>query len=148
MASSVQTARAVGSIRKWERAEHLRNYRSSALLPLVDPSGRVLVGITGCRGVRACRDDGAWFGCDFIALQPGSGFPQHTHVGDHILYIIAGQGFVHIDGEDIAVDAGHVIHIPAEYPHRVFTTDHFLLIAATGHPHAEIDSKERMSLVT
>jgi quercetin dioxygenase-like cupin family protein len=97
--------------------------------------------------VRAEQADGAHFGCDFIWLEPWCGFPMHTHAGDHILYVIEGEGFVHIDGEDIAVSAGHVIHIAAEYPHRLFTHQSHLTIAASGHPHTQVHSHERMTLL-
>jgi mannose-6-phosphate isomerase-like protein (cupin superfamily) len=116
-------------------------------VPLIDPDGHVLPGIRGAQGVRTEKLDGSYLGCDFIWLQPESGFPMHTHAGDHILYVIRGAGFVHIDGRDIPVGVGDVIHIPAEYPHRVWTSGSTLLIAATGHPHKEIEAQDRMSLV-
>jgi mannose-6-phosphate isomerase-like protein (cupin superfamily) len=116
-------------------------------MPLIDPDGHALPGILGGHGVRAEKPDGSFLGCDFIWLHPESGFPMHTHPGDHILYVIRGAGFVHIDGRDILVGQGDVVHIPAEYPHRVFTSGSALLMAAFGHPHKEIDSQERMALV-
>jgi mannose-6-phosphate isomerase-like protein (cupin superfamily) len=116
-------------------------------VPLIWPDGSPLSGIRGAHGVRAGKADGSSIGCDFIWLDPEAGFPMHTHAGDHILYVIRGAGFVHIDGRDIRVGMGDLIHIPAEYPHRVFTCGSALLIAAFGHPHKAIDSKDRMDLV-
>jgi mannose-6-phosphate isomerase-like protein (cupin superfamily) len=123
------------------------NYRNGARIPLVDPDGHPLAGIVGCHGVRTEKPDGTHLGCDFIWLDPESGFPMHTHAGDHVLYVIRGAGFVHIDGRDIGAGMGDLIHIPAEYPHRVFTSGSALLIAAFGHPHKAIDSKDRMDFV-
>jgi mannose-6-phosphate isomerase-like protein (cupin superfamily) len=135
-ASTVRIPRAVRSSLSWTEER----------VALIDPSGVNLPGIYGIRGVRGQKPDGTYIGCDFIWFAPHCGFPMHTHDGDHILYIISGRGFIHVDGTDVEVCAGHVVHIPAEYPHRVFTQDCFLHIAATGHPHKEIASPDRMQL--
>jgi len=111
---------------------------------MYDEQGNKLKDIEGKRGVRAQKADGSYIGCDFIRMQPGSAFPMHTHEGDHVLYIVYGEGFVHIDGRDIAVRADHVIHIPAECPHRVWCAERSLMFAATGHPHIHVDAHDRM----
>jgi hypothetical protein len=48
-----------------------------------------------------------------------------------------------------AVTAGHVAHIPAEYPHGVWVADEAtepLVFAATGHPHRHVDAPNRMKV--
>jgi len=114
---------------------------------MVDDHGNVLDGIEGKRGVRAIKADGTAIGCDFIRMWPGSCFPLHTHAGDHEIYFISGWGCVHIDGRDIQVKAGHVIHVPAEHPHAVSVPAicaRPLIFAATGHPHHHVDAPDRM----
>ena len=114
---------------------------------MYDAAGDQLPRIAGMRGVRARSADGTMIGCDFIRMQPGSQFPLHRHAGDHEIYFIQGAGFVHIGGTDIAVSAGHVIHIPAEYPHAVRvaeTASCALIFAAVGHPHIHVDAADRM----
>jgi quercetin dioxygenase-like cupin family protein len=114
------------------------------------PNGTVLPGIEGKRGVRGIKADGSHIGADFIRMQPGSRFELHVHEGDHELYVISGAGFVHINGEDVAVRTGSLIHIPAEYPHGVWVAEHAkspLEFCAVGHPHHSVHARDRMRLV-
>jgi quercetin dioxygenase-like cupin family protein len=136
--------------RQWTEWDHLRHLNDGKWTPMLDPYGKEFVGIEGKHGVRGAKSDGSHIGCDFIRMQPGSSFPLHMHDGDHELYIIAGDGYVHIDGADIAVTAGHLIHIPAEYPHGVWVADDAvapLFFVATGHPHQHVDASNRMQYI-
>lgn len=116
-------------------------------MPMYDHEGRELDGIEGKQGVRGQKQDGSYIGADWIRMQPGAAFPLHTHAGDHELYFIDGVGFVQIDGKDILVTGGDMIHIPAEFAHNVWVPDHVrapLTFVAAGHPHSPTTSKERM----
>ena len=133
--------------RSWERDWHLRHLDDGEWRPMCDSEGNQLVGIDGKWGVRGQKPDGSHIGCDFIRMQPGTGFPLHTHDGDHEIYFISGYGFVYINGQNISVTAGHIIHIPAEYAHSVWVPDAAirpLIFAATGHPHHNVDAHDRM----
>ncbi len=136
--------------RTWEQERHLRHLSEGEWEPMYDDRGRMFAGIEGKHGVRDIKADGTAIGCDFIRMQPGSAFPLHWHEGDHELYVISGEGFVHIDGREVAVMMGHVIHIPAEYPHGVWVgpdATEPLVFAATGHPHHQVDSIDRMTTI-
>ncbi len=136
--------------REWELEKHLRHIHSGQWIPMRDDSNNILPGIHGKHGVRGLKKDGTHIGCDFIRMRPGSRFPLHTHEGDHEIYFIKGNGFVHINGKNIAVTAGHLIHIPAEYPHGVWVAEDApcpLVFAAVGHPHEHVDSSDRMKLI-
>jgi len=84
-----------------------------------------------------------------IEMQPGSAFPLHTHPGDHILYVLAGPGLVHVDGVDHRVNTGDTIFIPAEYPHGVRTIREApaLVFLAVGFPHKHVSAPDRMRLL-
>jgi quercetin dioxygenase-like cupin family protein len=133
--------------RAWDIREHLRHLEDEPWVTMLDEEGWVLPGIEGKRGVRGRKDDGTHIGLDFIRMQPGSAFPLHVHDGDHELYVIAGSGFVHIDGCDIPVVVGNAIHIPAEYPHGVRVPEGLrepLVFVAIGHPHKHVHALNRM----
>lgn len=134
--------------RSWDRERHLRHIRESNWLPMFDADGKVLSGILGMPGVSGEKSDGTIIGADFVRMNPGTKFPLHVHVGDHEIYFISGSGFVHIDGCDIAVEGGTLIHIPGEYPHGVWV-DHVvsepLIFTAMGHPHKHVDAADRMN---
>src|SRR5215831_10677283 len=136
--------------RKWRHQEHLRHIRDGDWGPMYDDAGQELWGIEGKHGVRGYKSDGTAIGCDFIRMQPGASFPLHTHEGDHEIYFIYGAGVVHINGEDIFVHRGHMIHIPAEYPHAVSVPKDAsteMVFAAAGHPHHHVDSSKRLTVI-
>ena len=105
------------------------------------------VGIEGMKGVSGTKKDGSRIGADFIRMQPGAKFEPHIHEGDHEIYFISGAGFVHINGEDVVVTAGHLIHIPGEYTHGVWVgpdATEPLIFTAIGHPHKHVHARDRM----
>jgi mannose-6-phosphate isomerase-like protein (cupin superfamily) len=133
--------------RAWKLQQHLRHLSEENWVPMYDDHGNVLAGIEGMPGVRDQKPDGTFIGADFVRMQPGASFPLHTHQGDHEIYFISGFGFVTINEDAIAVRAGSLIHIPAEYPHAVWVPDRGiepLIFCAMGHPHQHVDAHDRM----
>ena len=137
--------------RQFTRKSHISNVLEGEWTDLVDDSGNILPGIRGRAGVTAPTLENVEIGADLIEMQPGSSFPLHTHPGEHILYVIHGRGFVHVDGIDHAIKEGDTIFVPAEYAHGVKTseasTSPFLLLAF-GYPHKHIGALDRMRIVT
>jgi quercetin dioxygenase-like cupin family protein len=134
--------------RTWIKFEHLRHLDDEgAWVPMYDNGGNILIGIEGKCGVRGRKPDGTYIGGDFIRMQPGTAFPLHTHEGEHEIFFISGFGWVSIADEEINVRAGHAIHIPAEYRHAVWVSEHSrepLVFFAVGHPHYHVDATNRM----
>jgi quercetin dioxygenase-like cupin family protein len=129
---------------------HLKRVLEGEWTTLYNEYGQELNGIRGRAGACSMTFTGYEIGVDLIEMQPGSAFPLHVHAGDHILYILEGDGCVNIDGVDHTVVEGDTIFIPAEYPHGVKTLDRGLLpfrFLAFGHPHKHLDATDRMSLV-
>jgi mannose-6-phosphate isomerase-like protein (cupin superfamily) len=50
-------------------------------------------------------------------LAAGGQDPQQPHAEDEVYYIISGQGKIHVDGEDRAVQAGTTIYVAAHDVH-------------------------------
>jgi quercetin dioxygenase-like cupin family protein len=133
--------------RNWQEEKHLRHLADGQWIPMLDSDGNVLPGIDGMHGVRDEKGDGTYIGADFVRMQHGTAFPLHSHHGDHEIYVIKGAGIVHINGKDVVVKAGHLIHIPAEYPHGISVPERFaspLIFVAMGHPHQHVDARNRM----
>lgn len=85
-------------------------------------------------------------GADIIRLAAGAGFAPHTHPGDHLLAVIAGQGTITYDGRIYRTRAGQIYLIEGAVPHAVGAiTDHVIL--AVGAPHKAVDAVDRMALV-
>jgi quercetin dioxygenase-like cupin family protein len=136
--------------RAWDIVRHIRHIDEGPWKSLIGPDGKVLPGISGKIGVSGPKGDGTRIGADFIKMDPGARFQLHTHVGDHEIFFISGEGFVHVDGRDNPVRAGHLVHIPGEYAHGVWVADGAkepLIFTAAGHPHRHVHAVDRMEYV-
>lgn len=136
--------------RRFIPEQHQRDMLRTPLVEMRDENGNVLPGIKGRPGAWGTTIEGHEFGADVIEMQPGSAFPFHTHPGDHLLFILRGMGFVHIDGKDRHVATGDTVFIGGDHVHGVKTdpqcTTTFVFLAA-GHPHKHIGATDRMTLV-
>ena len=82
-------------------------------------------------------------GADIVRLAAGDGFVPHTHPGDHLLIVLAGQGTVTYGGKIYPTRAGQIFMIAGQVPHAVGAiTDHVIL--AVGSPHKPVDASDRM----
>ena len=85
-------------------------------------------------------------GADVIRLAAGDGFVPHTHPGDHLLLVLAGQGTITYGGTVYPTKAGEIYMVEGQVPHAVGAiTDHVIL--AVGSPHRPVDAGDRMALV-
>ena len=117
---------------------------------MYDDLSVLLKGIEGVEGAKGILADGEEMGLDIIEMQPTTEFPLHTHEGSHILYILEGEGMVHIEGIDYVVDEGDSVYIPAAFPHGVKTSPRnssTFKFLAIGYPHHPVESTTRMQVV-
>jgi uncharacterized cupin superfamily protein len=53
----------------------------------------------------------------FIGLIPPGRAPDHFHTYDEVIYVLEGDGYLEIDGEQATLQAGSCIHLPARLVH-------------------------------
>jgi len=53
----------------------------------------------------------------FVGYIPPGRAPDHFHLYDEVVYVLAGEGAFHVDGESAALRAGSCIHLPARLIH-------------------------------
>jgi quercetin dioxygenase-like cupin family protein len=100
----------------------------------------------GTRATGAALVTNGSLGADLIRVPAGGGFSPHTHPGDHILIIVAGDGTITYAGRVYPTHAGQIYMIEGLVPHAVGAiTDH--VIIAVGSPHRPVDASDRMELV-
>jgi mannose-6-phosphate isomerase-like protein (cupin superfamily) len=58
----------------------------------------------------------------FIGFVPPGRAPDHFHRYDEVLYILAGSGTLHIDGEEAPLSPGACVHLPATLVHSLENT--------------------------
>jgi len=54
-----------------------------------------------------------------VLLKKGSMVPEHSHPNEQITFILEGALKFYIDGREIVVNAGEVLTIPPNMPHKV-----------------------------
>jgi quercetin dioxygenase-like cupin family protein len=58
----------------------------------------------------------------FVGLVPPGRAPDHFHTYDEVIYILEGEGFLEIDGEQAPLQAGSCVHLPARLVHCLANT--------------------------
>jgi mannose-6-phosphate isomerase-like protein (cupin superfamily) len=60
-------------------------------------------------------------GCEsvtqFVGYIPRGRAPEHFHRYDEVVYVLAGEGAFHVNGESAALRAGSCVHLPARLIH-------------------------------
>ena len=59
-----------------------------------------------------------------ITLQKGSYVPKHSHESEQLTYVFEGSLRFLIDGEEILVNAGEILVIPAWVEHEATAVEH------------------------
>lgn len=137
-------------MRELDASVRPRRIADAAVIQVRDGRGGDLVGVTGHSGPRAIGYSGAPLGLDQIIMEPGTRFDLHEHEGDHILYVLAGEGAIDIDGVLHPLREGDAVFVPAEHPHGVTTVDGAgkpFTFLAFGIPHHPLHDEDRMRLV-
>lgn len=123
----------------------------TALWAQQDDEGRLQ--ITGQpRDIQMCNSDGTGnplfaykgFGADVIRFAAGKGVQNHTHDGDHILFVILGDGIVEYNGVENPLYPGLSYLIPGSVDHAIRAHTDLVLIAV-GNQHQPLDSEARMT---
>ncbi len=60
--------------------------------------------------------------CGVADLAPGDRLERHRHAPPEVYYVVAGEGVVFLDGEEIAVKPGAAVFIPGMAEHGVRQT--------------------------
>ena len=58
----------------------------------------------------------------FAGLIPPGRAPEHQHTYDEVVHVLAGQGVVHLDGEQTEIGPGTSIYLPPRTPHCLENT--------------------------
>jgi mannose-6-phosphate isomerase-like protein (cupin superfamily) len=58
----------------------------------------------------------------FVGYIPVGRAPDHFHTYDEVVFVLAGEGAVHVDGETAHVRAGSCVHLPARLVHCIENT--------------------------
>jgi quercetin dioxygenase-like cupin family protein len=77
----------------------------------------VSAGKATVRQVLVGDDEAPNFALRRFVMQPGGGMPRHTNRVEHEQYVLRGRATVGIGNDEVSVEAGDVLYIPAGVPH-------------------------------
>ena len=86
------------------------------------------------------------FGADIIRFSAGEGVQNHTHPGDHILFVLSGSGYVIYEGHGEPLVPGICYLVKGEADHAIKASTDLVLIAV-GNNHQRVDQELRMTPV-
>ncbi len=58
----------------------------------------------------------------FVGYIPVGRAPDHFHTYDEVVYVLEGEGVLHIDGETAPLAPGSCVHLPARLVHSLENT--------------------------
>ena len=88
------------------------------------------------------QDAGCMDATQFIGIVEPCRAPDHSHTYDEVGYIVAGEGFAHIGGESIPLQAGSCFHLPPEQVHCIENTGPGVMrILGVFHPSGDPASR-------
>jgi len=65
------------------------------------------------------RDTGSPDVTQFVGTIPPGRSPNHSHVYDEVIYVLDGQGAVHVEGRTFPIEAGSCLHLPPLLEHAL-----------------------------
>jgi mannose-6-phosphate isomerase-like protein (cupin superfamily) len=83
-------------------------YELKNLLPELEGQGGNFINFISTKGIQA----------GIIRLHAGEKDTQESHSIDEVYYVIQGNGFIKLDGEDHQINQGTCIFVPANADHR------------------------------
>jgi quercetin dioxygenase-like cupin family protein len=111
----------------------------------IDPGPRAIqMANSGGTGLSLVSHAG--FGADVIRFAAGRGVQNHTHPGDHILFVLVGRGFLTYAGSKHELYPGLCYFVPGSVDHAIDATENLVMIAV-GNLHKPVGSVERMTPV-
>ena len=58
----------------------------------------------------------------WVEVEPGESQVIHSHEPEQVYVVVAGEGRMHVDGEERGVSAGEAVHIPSNAEHGIENT--------------------------
>jgi mannose-6-phosphate isomerase-like protein (cupin superfamily) len=78
----------------------------------------------------------------FIGLIPPGRAPMHSHTYDEVIYVVEGEGVLHLAGKDTPIAAGSCIHLPPLEEHCLENTGESVMrVLGVFHPSGDPASR-------
>lgn len=86
-------------------------------------------------------------GADVIRFAANEGVAEHTHIGQHVLFVLRGIGVVKYDGVDNSLYPGKGYLVESWVPHAIYADkEDDLVLLVVGDDHVSLNDPNRMNL--
>lgn len=86
------------------------------------------------------------FGADMLKFSPGQKTEIHTHEGDHVLFVVEGQGWLLYGEKTMPLVAGTCYFVPGNVRHQVGAGLDEMFLLSVGNFHQSVDSPNRLQV--
>lgn len=97
------------------------------------------------KGKELVKDD--LFGADMLKFDANQKTSLHTHPGNHILFVVAGDGFLKYEGILHKLIQNTCYFVPGFVPHQVIAGESGMYLLSVSDKHRTVDSPERLKVV-
>lgn len=117
----------------------IKNYKFAAASEWKPMSGSDAIGLQLVKHNNFAADM-----LDFGADQQTS---LHTHVGEHILYVVSGHGWLDYANQTHGLEPGTCYFVPGAVPHRIRASAWGLTLLSVANQHQPVDSAARLEVL-
>lgn len=86
------------------------------------------------------------FAADILSFELGQRTEPHTHPGNHILFVVEGDGWLIFDGEHYLLKKATCYFVPGSTVHQVGSDGNMFLLSIADN-HRPVNSIERLEIV-
>jgi len=86
------------------------------------------------------------FAADMLSFESGQKTTLHMHSGNHILFVVKGNGWLEYNGEKHNLIVGTCYFVPGSVPHRVEAISSLLLLSIADS-HQPVESSKRLQIL-
>jgi quercetin dioxygenase-like cupin family protein len=86
------------------------------------------------------------FAADILAFDAGQKTEPHTHPGNHILFVVEGEGWLIFNGQHYILTPATCYFVPGLTVHQVGSDSNMLLLSIADD-HRPVDSAQRLEVI-
>lgn len=87
------------------------------------------------------------FAADVLKFEPNQQTSLHTHPGDHILFIVEGNGWLDYKDDSYSLTCGTCYFVDGKTPHRVRASETGMLLLSIANNHFPVDNVNRLEVI-
>mgnify|MGYP003335621286 CR=1 FL=1 len=96
-------------------------------------------------GLSLVKNDG--FAADMLRFNADQKTSLHTHPGNHILFVVEGDGWLVFDDDRHDLTKGTCYFVPGSTPHQVIAGSNGMFLLSIADNHRPVDSPERLEIL-